>query len=304
MGRSAASVRGDNFHIERQGMFQVRIHGRGGQGVVTGAEMLSIAAFQGGRHAQEFPSFGSERTGAPVVAFCRIDDREIRLREPIMQPDALIIQDATLLHQVDVFSGLKKDGFILINTTRTFEQLGLGEFVKDFHPAHLLTVPASELAMKHVRRPVPNVPLLGAFAALGAIALEDAEVCVMPFDQVEELSREFTTLQHHVHKIMSREIVRDHSVMLLLGSMRADERLAAFLLNLAQRLHARGFSQSELVLRMTREEIGSYLGMKLETVSRTFSKFVEDGIIEVKQRYVHIKNTEALKLIVNATSCR
>lgn len=137
-----------------------------------------------------------------------------------------------------------------------------------------------------------------------AIALEDAEVCVMPFDQVEALSREFTTLQHHVHKIMSREIVRDHSVMLLLGSMRAEERLAAFLLNLVQRLHARGFSQSELVLRMTREEIGSYLGMKLETVSRTFSKFVEDGIVDVKQRYVHIKDTDALKQIVNSPSCR
>ena len=126
----------------------------------------------------------------------------------------------------------------------------------------------------------------------------------MPFDQVEELSREFTTLQHHVHKIMSREIVRDHSVMLLLGSMRAEERLAAFLLNLVQRLHARGFSQSELILRMTREEIGSYLGMKLETVSRTFSKFVEEGIIEVKQRYVHIKSTDALKQIVNPQTCR
>jgi pyruvate ferredoxin oxidoreductase gamma subunit len=150
-------------------MFQVRIHGRGGQGVVTGAEMLSIAAFQGGRHAQAFPSFGSERTGAPVVAFCRMDDKEIRLREPIMEPDALIIQDPTLLHQVDVFSGLKKNGYILINTTKTFDQMGLGEFVKGFKPDHLLTVPASELAMKHVRRPVPNVPLLGAFAALGGL---------------------------------------------------------------------------------------------------------------------------------------
>jgi pyruvate ferredoxin oxidoreductase gamma subunit len=150
-------------------MFQVRIHGRGGQGVVTGAEMMSIAAFLGGRHAQAFPSFGSERTGAPVVAFCRMDDKEIRLREPIMQPDAIIIQDATLLHQVDVFGGLKKDGFILINTTRSFVELGLGEFVKGFQPDHLLTVPASELAMKHVGRPVPNVPLLGAFAALGGL---------------------------------------------------------------------------------------------------------------------------------------
>ncbi|MDO8318489.1 2-oxoacid:acceptor oxidoreductase family protein [Rhodoferax sp.] len=160
-------------------MFQVRIHGRGGQGVVTGAEMMSIAAFQGGRHAQAFPSFGSERTGAPVVAFCRMDDKEIRLREPIMQPDAIIIQDPTLLHQVDVFSGLKKDGYILINTTRSFAELGLGEFVKDFKPEHLLTVPASELAMNHVGRAIPNVPLLGAFAALcGLISLEAVQSAI------------------------------------------------------------------------------------------------------------------------------
>ena len=132
-----------------------------------------------------------------------------------------------------------------------------------------------------------------------AVALEDAEVCVMPFDRIEEISREVNALQHHVHKIMSREIVREHGVMLLLGSMRAEERLAAFLLNLVQRLHARGFSQHELILRMTREEIGSYLGLKLETVSRTFSKFVEDGIVEVKQRHVHILEPEALKRIVN-----
>ena len=132
-----------------------------------------------------------------------------------------------------------------------------------------------------------------------AVALEDAEVCVMPFDRIEEISREVNALQHHVHKIMSREIVREHGVMLLLGSMRAEERLAAFLLNLVQRLHARGFSQHELILRMTREEIGSYLGLKLETVSRTFSKFVEDGIVEVKQRHVHILDTDALKRIVN-----
>jgi CRP/FNR family transcriptional regulator, anaerobic regulatory protein len=132
-----------------------------------------------------------------------------------------------------------------------------------------------------------------------AVALEDAEVCVMPFDRIEELSREINALQHHVHKIMSREIVREHGVMLLLGSMRAEERLAAFLLNLVQRLHARGFSQSELVLRMTREEIGSYLGLKLETVSRTFSKFVEEEIVEVKQRHVRILSTEGLQRLVN-----
>ena len=105
-------------------MFEIRIHGRGGQGVVTAAEMLSIAAFEEGHHAQAFPSFGSERTGAPVVAFCRIADKEIRLREPIMSPDALIIQDPTLLRQIDVFAGLKRDGFILINTKSTIEELG------------------------------------------------------------------------------------------------------------------------------------------------------------------------------------
>ena len=132
-----------------------------------------------------------------------------------------------------------------------------------------------------------------------AIALEDAEVCVLPFDRIEEISREINALQSHVHKIMSREIVREHGVMLLLGSMRAEERLAAFLLNLVQRLQTRGFSSSALVLRMTREEIGSYLGMKLETVSRTFSKFSEDNIIEVKQRQIHIKDADALKRIVN-----
>lgn len=132
-----------------------------------------------------------------------------------------------------------------------------------------------------------------------AVALEDAEICAMPFAQIEDLSREVNALQHHVHKIMSREIVREHGVMLLLGSMRAEERLAAFLLNLAQRLHARGFSKSELVLRMTREEIGSFLGLKLETISRTFSKFVDDGIVDVKQRHVHILNTQSLQEIVN-----
>ena len=137
-----------------------------------------------------------------------------------------------------------------------------------------------------------------------AVALEDAEVCVMPFDRIEELSREVTALQRHVHQIMSREIVREHGVMLLLGSMRAEERLAAFLLNLVQRLQARGFSSAELVLRMTREEIGSYLGMKLETVSRTFSRFVDEGLVDVRQRHIQIRDAEALRRIVNPPACR
>ena len=131
-----------------------------------------------------------------------------------------------------------------------------------------------------------------------AIALEDAEVCVMPFDAISEVSREVPALQHHVNRIMSREIVREHGMMLLLGSMRAEERLAAFLLNLVQRLHARGFSRSELILRMTRGEIGSYLGLKLETVSRTLSKFAESGVIEVRHRHLRIVDADALQSMV------
>ncbi|QTN25652.1 2-oxoacid:acceptor oxidoreductase family protein [Rhizobacter sp. AJA081-3] len=155
-------------------MFQIRIHGRGGQGVVTGAEMLSIAAFEQGRHAQAFPSFGSERTGAPVVAFCRIADREIRLREPVMAPDALIIQDPTLLHQVDVFQGLKPEGYVLINSTRSFDELGVGEFAQRFRRERLCNVPASEIALRHVGRPLPNAALLGGFAAISGLITLDA----------------------------------------------------------------------------------------------------------------------------------
>ena len=147
-------------------MFQVRIHGRGGQGVVSAAEMLSIAAFDEGRYAQAFPSFGSERMGAPVLAFCRIDDREIRLREPVMEPDALIIQDPTLLHQVDLLNGLSPAGYILINSTRGFAELGIGEFVSAFPPARVAAVAATELALEHVGRPLPNAALLGGFAAI------------------------------------------------------------------------------------------------------------------------------------------
>ena len=154
-------------------MFQVRIHGRGGQGVVSAAEMLSVAAFLEGKHAQAFPSFGSERMGAPVMAFCRIADREIRLREPVLAPDALIIQDPTLLHQVDVFQGLKPEGYVLINSTRSFDQLGVGDFIRQFRRERLCNVPASEIAQRHVGRPLPNAALLGGFAAIsGLITLE------------------------------------------------------------------------------------------------------------------------------------
>jgi len=137
-----------------------------------------------------------------------------------------------------------------------------------------------------------------------AKALEDSEVCVMPFDHIENLSHEFPVLQKHVHKIMSREIVRENGMMMLLGNMSAEERLANFLLNLIQRLFARGQSQSEFILRMSREEIGSYLGLKLETVSRAFSKYSDDGIIEVKQKHIKILKPDTLKQIVNSPTCK
>ncbi len=131
-----------------------------------------------------------------------------------------------------------------------------------------------------------------------AVALEDSEVCVIPYSKLEEVARRFEPLQHHFHKVMSREIVRDHGVMLLLGSMRAEERLAAFLLNLSQRFTVRGYSASEFILRMTREELGSYLGLKLETVSRTFSKFQDEGLISVQQKHIRIVDIPGLKKVM------
>jgi pyruvate ferredoxin oxidoreductase gamma subunit len=164
----------------RTNVFQVRIHGRGGQGVVSAAEMLAVAAFDEGHHAQAFPSFGSERTGAPVVAFCRIDSRAIRVREPVARPDALVVQDATLLHQVDLFSGVPPSAYLLINSTRTLEELGIAEFAGKLDPRRRFVVAATDIALRHVGRPVPNVPLLGAFAAItGRLRLESvcAAIC-------------------------------------------------------------------------------------------------------------------------------
>lgn len=159
--------------------FEVRIHGRGGQGVVTAAELMSIAAFDEGRHAQAFPSFGSERTGAPVVSFCRFGDTPIRTREPVSEPDALIVQDPTLLHQVDLFGGLAADGYVLINSGHSFEELGLGEFAEGFSRERLLTVPASEVARRHLGRPLPNAALLGGFAALtGQLGLDSVTAAI------------------------------------------------------------------------------------------------------------------------------
>ena len=132
-----------------------------------------------------------------------------------------------------------------------------------------------------------------------AIALEDSQVCVIPYHRLTGLAQECGEVQRQLHKVMCREIVRDHGVMLLLGSMRAEKRLAAFLCNLMQRLHARGYSASSLVLRMTREEIGSYLGLTLETVSRTFSKFQADGLLDVRQRQIRVLDGARLEQLIN-----
>lgn len=160
-------------------MFQVRIHGRGGQGVVSAAEILSVAAFGEGRHAQAFPSFGSERMGAPVVSFCRLDDHPIRTREPVVEADAVIVQDATLIHQVDLFAGLGPGGYVLVNTSHTFDDLGLGELVGRFDRRRLIACPATELALEQLGRPLPNIALLGGFAALtGEITLDALDQAV------------------------------------------------------------------------------------------------------------------------------
>lgn len=161
-------------------MFQVRIHGRGGQGVVTAAEMLSLAAFYEGKHSQAFPSFGSERMGAPVVAFCRISEKEIRLREPIQKPDALIVQDATLFRALDVLDGLNPDGYLLVNTNRSFSDIHLDQVVARLPKGHAFTAPATELALTHIKRASPNTALLGAFTAFAkSVSLESVVKAIL-----------------------------------------------------------------------------------------------------------------------------
>jgi CRP/FNR family transcriptional regulator len=141
---------------------------------------------------------------------------------------------------------------------------------------------------------------LGSGAYHGtATALEDSEICVLPYALIEEMSREVPALQRHLHAVLAREIVRDHGVMMLLGSMRAEQRLATFLLNLSRRLVRRGYSPSDFHLRMTREEIGSYLGLKLETVSRLFSAFQKDGLLDIDQKHVRITSIAGLERVLN-----
>jgi len=166
-------------------VFEVRFHGRGGQGVVTAAELLSVAAFLDGHEAQAIPSFGSERMGAPVVAFCRVADSPIRLREPVSEPDLVVVGDATLLHHVDVFAGLKPEGFVLVNSPHSLRELRLSDLEHRHDPSHLATVAATDLARLHVGRPMPNVCLLGAVAGLtGCVSIASLEAATAArFDQ-------------------------------------------------------------------------------------------------------------------------
>jgi pyruvate ferredoxin oxidoreductase gamma subunit len=136
--------------------------------------MLSIAAFEEGKHAQAVPSFGSERMGAPVVAYVRIDEREIELREPVLEPDLLIVQDPTLFSAIDVFAGLREDGYLLVNTAKSMEELGVAEAAQKLPASNVAAVPATELAMRHLKRPTPNTVLLGAFTAMSDIVRIDS----------------------------------------------------------------------------------------------------------------------------------
>ena len=145
-------------------LLQVRLHGRGGQGVVTAAEMLSLAAFLEGHFAQAFPSFGSERTGAPVVAYARIADEEVRTHEPIAEPDVVLVQDRTLLGSVDVFGGLSAKGYAIINSNEPPEKL-VPELVNKLPKGHVLCVPATQFAMEKIKKPLPGAPMLASLAA-------------------------------------------------------------------------------------------------------------------------------------------
>lgn len=159
-------------------MFEVRFHGRGGQGAVTTADLLALAAFKEGHAAQSFPSFGSERTGAPVVAYCRLSDTEIRRRDPVVLPDCLVVIDPTLVHQVELFAGLGSEGYLLVNSARAPQDLGIGPLIGAFLPERLLSMPATEVALRHIGRPLTNAAMLGGFAALtrqvGIAAVESA----------------------------------------------------------------------------------------------------------------------------------
>ena len=170
---------------------------------MTAAEMLSVAAFVEGRHAQAFPSFGSERTGAPVVAFCRIGDTAIRTREPVTQPDVVIVQDVTLLHQVDVLGGLHPSGYVLLNSAGSLAELGIDDVVERLPSGHIAILPATELAMTHVGRPVPNAALLGGFAALTRLVTLRSVETAMRARFTERLAESNIAAAHEAYEFIA-----------------------------------------------------------------------------------------------------
>ncbi len=160
-------------------MIEIRIHGRGGQGVVTAAELLASAAFHDGKVAQAFPSFGSERTGAPVTAFCRIGTSQIRSREPVAHPNVLLIQDSTLLYQEHVFRGLSEQGIVLMNSIRKVEELGLRDWMVQHPEVEVYSFPASDFAEKHLGRSIANVAMVAGFASItGALTKSSVEYAI------------------------------------------------------------------------------------------------------------------------------
>lgn len=155
-------------------MIEIRIHGRGGQGNVAAAELLSIAAFKDGKYAQAFPSFGAERIGAPVQAFVRIDDKKVRTREDVRTPDYLIVQDYFLIETVPVLEGLKPDGLILVNSDDPPEKLNIKT------TATVETIPATEIALEIIGRPIPNAVMIGAFCSItGLVSLGAVQEAIM-----------------------------------------------------------------------------------------------------------------------------
>ena len=155
-------------------MIEIRIHGRGGQGNVAAAELLSIAAFKDGKFAQAFPSFGAERIGAPVQAFVRIDDKKIRTREEVRTPDYLIVQDSFLIGAVPVLDGIKPDGLILVNSDEAPEDLNIKT------TARVETIPATEIALEIIGRPIPNAIMIGAFCSLtGLVSIGAVQEAIM-----------------------------------------------------------------------------------------------------------------------------
>lgn len=258
-----------------------------------GLESLDINKNSGTRYQSQMVSFQSPRGAAPKVSCNSCNMREICIpmglkHEELERLSSLIAVRKRVKKGAALYRGGEEFTSLYAVRTGVFKTVVSAadghDQVTGFHMASDMMGLDSVHNHQH---------------ASSAIALEDSEVCVVPFGQLEDLSHDMPAFQHQLHRMMSREIVREHNAMLLLGSMRADARLAAFLLDLIQRLTRRGYSSHQLVLRMTREEIGSYLGLKLETVSRMFSKFVEDGLIEVKLRDVRILKPDGLEAILH-----